>query len=100
MVIGKPSLILRSAYSTTTIAPSTRRPTERIKAKRTTMLIVKPIKDNASTPDRKAPGIDIPTRMPERIPRAPKIIIKTRIIAAMTLFCKLLSIFLIYLDES
>ena len=44
------------------------------------------------------PGIDTPTSNPDLIPSAPSIIIKTRIIAAITLFCRLLSIVLIPFD--
>ena len=56
--------------------------------------------DSASTPDKKAPGMDTPTRKPERTPREPRIIINTKIIAAITLFWRLFSISLIYLDVS
>ena len=82
----KPSFIFLSAYSTTTIAPSTKRPTDSIKAKSTTMLIVKPIIERANKPDKKDPGIEIPTSKPDLTPRAPSIIIKTSMIAAITLF--------------
>ena len=81
-----PSLIFRSAYSTTTIAPSTSNPTDNIKAKSTTIFIVKPIIDRASKPDKKDPGIDKPTKRPDRTPSAPRMIINTNIIAAITLF--------------
>ena len=66
-------------FSTSASSASTSNPTERIKANKTTILTVKPISESARTPDKKAPGIDTPTRKPERIPRAPKIIIKTKI---------------------
>ena len=75
-----PSFIFLSAYSTTTIAPSTKRPTDSINAKSTTMLIVKPIMERANKPDKKDPGIEIPTSKPDLTPRAPSIIIKTSII--------------------
>ena len=82
----KPSLSFLSAYSTTTIAPSTSSPTDNIKAKRTTIFIVKPIIDKASKPDKNDPGIDKPTRRPDLTPSAPRMIINTNIIAAITLF--------------
>ena len=96
----RPSLSFLSAYSTTTIAPSTRRPTDKIKAKRTTILIVKPIMERANKPDKKEPGIDTPTSKPDLTPRAPSIIIKTSIIAAITLFWRLFNIVLIPFDWS
>ena len=77
----RPSLIFLSAYSTTTIAPSTKRPTDKINANKTTIFIVNPITDRANSPDKKEPGMDTPTNKPDLIPKAPSIIIKTRIIA-------------------
>ena len=82
----KPYFSFLSAYSTTTIAPSTRRPTDKIRAKSTTMFIVKPIIDRANKPDKKEPGMDKPTKRPDLTPSAPRIIINTNIIAAITLF--------------
>ena len=76
-LISRPSAIFLSAYSTTTIAPSTKSPTDKIKAKRTTKLIVKPINAKAKIPVKKDPGIEIPTKKPDLIPKAPKIIIRT-----------------------
>ena len=84
--IDNPSFNFLSAYSTTTIAPSTNKPTESIRANNTTILIVNPITDKANKPDKKDPGIDNPTSKPDLTPKAPRIIIKTKIIAAITLF--------------
>ena len=42
--------------------------------------------ERANKPDKKDPGIEIPTSKPDLTPRAPSIIIKTSIIAAITLF--------------
>ena len=64
------------------------------------MFIVYPITDRTNNPDKKDPGIDIPTNKPDLTPSAPKIIIRTKIIAAITLFCKLLNISLIDFDLS
>ena len=61
----KPSFIFLSAYSTTTIAPSTNSPTDKIRANNTTILIVKPITERANKPDKNDPGIDTPTNKPD-----------------------------------
>ena len=95
-----PSLSFLSAYSTTTIAPSTSKPTDSMSANKTTMFIVKPIIERASRPDKKDPGIDKPTKSPDLTPNAPSIIIKTNIIAAITLFWRLFNIVLMPLDWS
>ena len=44
------------------------------------------IKKSFIKPDKNDPGIDTPTNKPDLTPKAPKIIIKTRIMAAITLF--------------
>ena len=95
-----PSCNFLSAYSTTTIAPSTSNPTDNIRANNTTIFIVNPIIDKAKRPDKNEPGIEIPTKKPDLTPNAPSIIIKTKIIAAITLFCKLFNIVLMPLDWS
>ena len=48
-----PSFIFLSAYSTTTIAPSTSNPTDKISANKTTMFIVNPIMERINRPDKK-----------------------------------------------
>ena len=98
--IESPSFNFLSAYSTTTMAPSTSNPIDKISANNTTILIVKPITERAKIPDKKDPGIDIPTKRPDRTPRAPRMIIKTSIMAAITLFCKLLNIVFMYFELS
>ena len=82
----KPSFIFLSAYSTITIAPSTSNPTDKISANKTTIFIVNPIMERSNMPDKKEPGIETPTKNPDLTPRAPRMIIKTNIIAAITLF--------------
>ena len=57
-------------------------------------------KNKNGTMDKNEPGIDTPTKKPDLTPKAPRIIIKTRIIAAITLFCRLFSIVLIVVDWS
>ena len=70
----------------TTIAPSTSIPTAIINANRTIILIEIPAIEIINMPKRKLPGIAIPTKIAERKPRIPMIMMKTNTTAEMTLF--------------
>ena len=63
-----PACLWRKMFSTITMALSTRRPSERIKLKRTTMLRVKPITLRIIILNRKERGIAIATRSALLIP--------------------------------
>ena len=80
-----PAASNRSAYSATTIAPSTSMPATRIRLNSTTMLSVKTDTVQYQRPLRKAPGMVRPTSSDGRGPSAPTMMIMTRIIANMTL---------------
>ncbi len=83
-----PSAILRSAYSTTTIAASTSMPEARIRLNSTTMFIVMLSAPMARMPVRKEAGIAMPTSRPERRPKVATQTTSTRMTAAITLFSR------------
>ena len=62
LFLVSPSLALLFAYSTTIIAPSIKIPTDKIREKRTTTLIVTSKKDKIIIDKRKEKGIDMLTR--------------------------------------
>ena len=95
-----PSAILRSAYSTTTIAPSTSIPTDRISANSTTTFTVSPDRYRIRIPVSSDPGTATPTRPAARGPRAQSITIMTSTIALTVLFCRSASIVRICSDSS
>ena len=79
-----PSAIRLSAYSTTTIAPSTNIPTARIKPNITMLEIVTPITPSKTKHSKKEVGIAKPTRIAPREPNDTKTTIMTRAIAVRT----------------
>ena len=95
-----PSLALLFAYSTTIIAPSIKIPTDRISEKRTTTLIVTSKKDKMIIDKRKEKGIEILTKIEDLKPIKNKVIIKTIIVASITLFSKSLTCVMIFSDSS
>jgi hypothetical protein len=95
-----PSLALLFAYSTTIIAPSIKIPTDRISEKRTTTLIVTSKKDKMIIDKRKEKGIEILTKIEDFKPIKNKVIIKTIIVASITLFSKSLTCVMIFSDSS
>ena len=95
-----PSLALLFAYYTTIIAPSIRIPTDNIREKRTTTLIVTSKKDKIIIDKRKEKGIDILTKIDDFQPMKNKVIIKTIIVAKITLFSKSLTCETIFSDSS
>ena len=97
---GSPSRILRSAYSVTTMAPSTSMPTERIRENSTTMFTVRPSALRTRIAVRNDPGMAMATRMPERRPSAATTAIITRRTALKTLFCRSRSMSLMRADLS
>ncbi len=88
---GRPSAILRSASSTTTMAPSTSMPTAMIRLNSTTMLMVSPPAASARMAARKEPGMATPTSRALRTPRMPMMTMNTSSTAASTLFCRSVS---------
>ena len=97
---GSPSRSLRSAYSVTTMAPSTSMPTASMSENRTTILIVSPRTANTRMPVRNDPGMASPTRMPLRTPKAPMITIRTNRTALSTLFWRSARMVRIWTDLS
>ena len=95
-----PSLALLFAYSTTIIAPSIKIPTDNIKEKRTTTLIVTSKKDKIIIDKRNENGIEMLTKTDDFHPMKNKVIIKTIIVASMTLFSKSLILETIFSDSS
>ena len=97
---SSPSASFRSAYSVTTMAPSTSMPTARISENRTTMLTVSPRSDSTRMPVRNDPGMAMPTSPAVRTPKAPTTTIMTSRTALMTLFWRSLSIVRISSERS
>ena len=79
-----PSAIRLSAYSTTTMAPSTNIPTASISPNITILEIVIPDIPIRAKAKRKDVGIAKPTRSADRIPSAAKTTIITRAMAVKT----------------
>ena len=88
-----PSAILRSAYSTTTVAPSTSMPTARISENSTTMLTVRPIVPSTAMPQRNETGTARPTSSDERRPSIATMMIMVSATAASTLLPRSFSMF-------
>ena len=82
------------------IAPSIKIPTDRISENKTTILIVIFRNERSIIDIKKEPGIEILTRIAGLYPIQEIIIIKTSIIAKITLFSKSLIIELIAFDSS
>ena len=78
---GMPSAIFRSAYSTTTMPPSTRMPTASTMPNITIWLSVTPLAWIIRKAIRKQVGMAIPTSRPCRMPRLATMIIMTRRLA-------------------
>ena len=97
---GSPSIILRSAYSTSTMAPSTSMPAARIRLNSTTTLMVRPASDSARMPIRNEAGMAMPTMVPPRTPSAPMMTIITSRMAKIRLFCRSVSMSLMSLERS
>ena len=97
---GAPSFILRSAYSVTTMAPSTNIPTANISANNTMLFSVKPKLSMQSKEIRKDPGMAIATSKAERIPRVQSTTIMTNKVEVMTLFCRSANLTLVLMDSS
>ena len=79
-----PSCSLRSAYSTTTIAPSTNMPTDKISPNITIFDTVIPIIPSRIKHSRKDVGIENPTNSAERAPKEASTTIITSAIAVKT----------------
>ena len=94
-----PSLALLFAYSTTIIAPSIKIPTDKIRENRTTTFIVTSKKDKMII-DKKRKGIEILTKIEDLKPIKNEVIIKTIIVASITLFSKSLTCVMIFSDSS
>ena len=95
-----PSLALLFAYSTTIIAPSISIPTDNIREKRTTTLIVTSKKDKIIIDKRKEKGIAMLTKTDDFKPIKKRVIINTIIVANITLFSKSLTWEIIFSDSS
>ena len=80
---ARPSSILRSAYSTMTMALSTRTPTDRIRPNKIIILMVSPWIKNRKKAIKKQAGIAQPTNTAERQPSAAIQTIKTKTTALM-----------------
>ena len=61
----------RSASSTTTMAPSTTRPTDMMRPKNTTMFMVMPVMASSTKAAAKEPGIEMPASSAFCRPRMP-----------------------------
>ncbi len=81
--LGRPSAIFRSAYSTTTMPPSTRMPTASTMPNITIWFSVTPLAWIIRKAIRKQAGIARPTMIPWRIPRLATMIIITSRLAVM-----------------
>ena len=79
-----PSSMRRSAYSTTTIAPSTSIPTAKIRPNMTMLEIDTPMIPKRTKHSRNEVGIANPTRSAERVPRNARTTIITSAIAVRT----------------